>query len=492
MTKLLSLTTFVVLCTNAGFSQNNNVGINTNTPDQSAILHLEADDKGLLVPRLTSTQRDAIASPATGLIIYNSTEDQEEIYNGNCWVPSYLEDCDDCSVDINFAQANYSLNRATNLNLSIPVNVSQTSPGGQNLPVELGVVHDFSEETEITLSQNSVSGTSVVNIDLATNVFETGGNHKLTLLTFCGGRSYARTVDIDISLCDQLVIDSEINNYDISANGSNGSNCVVVTIEENGSVRSTDPAIPAFTTGNINSNCNLGIVNKGYIFGRGGDGPTLMGQDGQDGGDAMQINCNAEIRNTGHIYGGGGSGLTVGAFESLNLGPVSFCVAIGAGGGAGIPDGEGGGDSQGNCTLLFGVWADGRDAGSFYDDNEGFAVSENFSQSLSLGPVNMTISITANGGSGGDFGEAGTSSSQPVDFGGTSLEICINIPFIGDICTPIPGVDAAFNGIANLIIDALDNSTPGEGGYAIKHSGNLNIPDNVNYQTTQLRGEVGN
>ena len=62
-------------------AQQNNVGINTNTPDPSAVLHLESDSQGLLVPTLTTLQRDAIAAPATGLIIYNTDDDQEEIYN---------------------------------------------------------------------------------------------------------------------------------------------------------------------------------------------------------------------------------------------------------------------------------------------------------------------------------------------------------------------------------------------------------------------------
>ena len=42
------------------FSQNNNVGIGTLTPDASAVLDLVPpnSDKGLLVPRLTTVQRN--------------------------------------------------------------------------------------------------------------------------------------------------------------------------------------------------------------------------------------------------------------------------------------------------------------------------------------------------------------------------------------------------------------------------------------------------
>ena len=40
---------------------------------------------GFLLPRLTTTQRDAIASPATGLEIFNTTINEIEFYNGSAW-----------------------------------------------------------------------------------------------------------------------------------------------------------------------------------------------------------------------------------------------------------------------------------------------------------------------------------------------------------------------------------------------------------------------
>lgn len=64
-----------------------NVGIGTTTPESTAILDLFANDKGLLVPRLTTVNRDNIVSPATGLIIYNTSNNRFEYYNGSSWVP---------------------------------------------------------------------------------------------------------------------------------------------------------------------------------------------------------------------------------------------------------------------------------------------------------------------------------------------------------------------------------------------------------------------
>ncbi|HYE78747.1 MAG TPA: hypothetical protein VEI97_12250, partial [bacterium] len=46
------------------------VGIGTTAPDPHAALEIAASDKGLLIPRLDSVQRVAIASPPQGLIVY--------------------------------------------------------------------------------------------------------------------------------------------------------------------------------------------------------------------------------------------------------------------------------------------------------------------------------------------------------------------------------------------------------------------------------------
>jgi hypothetical protein len=64
-----------------------NVGIGTNTPDNSSILDLTATNKGLLVPRLTTVQRVAIAAPATGLLVYDTDFDQFWYFDGTVWIP---------------------------------------------------------------------------------------------------------------------------------------------------------------------------------------------------------------------------------------------------------------------------------------------------------------------------------------------------------------------------------------------------------------------
>jgi hypothetical protein len=62
-----------------------NVGVGTESPEASAALDVESSTTGFLPPRMTSTQRDAISSPAIGLVIYNTSTSCLNIYVGSEW-----------------------------------------------------------------------------------------------------------------------------------------------------------------------------------------------------------------------------------------------------------------------------------------------------------------------------------------------------------------------------------------------------------------------
>lgn len=61
------------------------VGFGTNNPDPSALVDITSNNKGMLVPRLTSAQRTAIASPAPGLLVYDTNTNSFWFYNGTAW-----------------------------------------------------------------------------------------------------------------------------------------------------------------------------------------------------------------------------------------------------------------------------------------------------------------------------------------------------------------------------------------------------------------------
>lgn len=66
------------------------VGIGTTTPDASSILDIVSESKGLLMPRLTTTLRDAIVLPANGLMIYNTDLNDGQLNIGTPAVPNWI------------------------------------------------------------------------------------------------------------------------------------------------------------------------------------------------------------------------------------------------------------------------------------------------------------------------------------------------------------------------------------------------------------------
>ena len=68
---LTSLFILLILLSQTAYSQ---VAINTtgNNPDASAILDISSTEKGMLAPRMHTTERTAISSPANGLLVYDT------------------------------------------------------------------------------------------------------------------------------------------------------------------------------------------------------------------------------------------------------------------------------------------------------------------------------------------------------------------------------------------------------------------------------------
>ncbi len=88
MQRLLPYLLLVVLflfTTNSSFAQ---VGINddNSSPDASSMLDVKSTDKGILVPRMNTTQRTNISSPATGLLVYDTSVNSFWYFNGTTWV----------------------------------------------------------------------------------------------------------------------------------------------------------------------------------------------------------------------------------------------------------------------------------------------------------------------------------------------------------------------------------------------------------------------
>ena len=66
-----------------------NVGIGTTSPSASALLDMNSTTKGFLMPRMTTAQRSAIASPALGLSVFDTDTKTIWAYDGTAWKNLY-------------------------------------------------------------------------------------------------------------------------------------------------------------------------------------------------------------------------------------------------------------------------------------------------------------------------------------------------------------------------------------------------------------------
>ena len=64
---------------------NGNVGIGTSSPSASAILDAQSTTKGVRFPNMTTTQKNAISSPAAGLVVFDTTLAKLCVYSGSAW-----------------------------------------------------------------------------------------------------------------------------------------------------------------------------------------------------------------------------------------------------------------------------------------------------------------------------------------------------------------------------------------------------------------------
>ena len=111
LTRLIQfLFLYTLICFN-GFSQGA-VGIGTNVPDESAILDVFSNNRGILIPRVDGN--DLIPNPIEGLMIYNIQNSSYEYYDGSNWIQVISTPA---KVDLNMgtSRINMSDNRITNV-----------------------------------------------------------------------------------------------------------------------------------------------------------------------------------------------------------------------------------------------------------------------------------------------------------------------------------------------------------------------------------------
>jgi len=471
------------------------VGVNTDQPDLSAVLHLASTDKGFLAPQMTEVERDAINNPAVGLVVANSTSGTVDYYNGTCWLPTFAEDCDACFLDVTPSSTSGEIDRVVLPSVNLNLDIIQTVGTPQQLVVS--ILTTLPDGVTASVNPNPAPSTGVVNIAFTATPFAPDGSFPIVFQVLCGSSTYNIIYTLTILPCYVVDVINSTDNYNLGVEfyithpnaPAAQPVCLVNNIAAGVLVGSTDAAEPAYTTGNtIPAGSLVAIVNDGSIIGRGGDGgdATVTNQgltgDGQDGGDAINLTLNAEIYNNAFIFGGGGGGpsMAFAVSETIDLpSPVpditiGFFIGSGGGGGAGL--GQGGTLPNGIVGLTF--YDEGTDGTGGQPGIPGEGGVLNVPISYTVSGVDISIVPNTIGGNGGPYGFPGTTGSFQV-----GLQACVGVPFVGEVCVPDPPLNIPIPVTAPL---------PGNGGFAIRKNGfTTNIPNNL-YNTALLKGEVGN
>lgn len=254
------------------------VGINQPTPNVNSILDIQSSTKGITIPSLTTTQRDAIPNPIAGLTIYNNTINVHQFWNGTCWVnvgqtvcafqysvgfqnPSHTSDC---LLVSNFSSVNDTIQ--VNLVSGTPSPVILTATG-----MPAGVLVSFSNnyllppQTSImtfTALPSAASGTYTITI-LATSGSTT---QTLTYTLVVFGFNLAITPpDTTVSAGNLTpggyISQAVVSIGNASACGSSGGTAILSATGAPGTINvsfgTTNLPIPGSTIMTITSNCPL-------------------------------------------------------------------------------------------------------------------------------------------------------------------------------------------------------------------------------------------
>lgn len=460
------------------------VGINNATPQSNAILDINSNAKGILIPKLTLAQRNAIATPPLGLIIYNIDDSVAQHYNGTCWLSMYQNDCNACDFTLALSDTFAIINKTTVDSVGITISITQTA--GSTAPINIYYLQNLPTGATVSMSSYVVMGSGTVTLSVEADVFTAPGLYPIAIQALCGTTLKMQTFYVQIDSCYKVFVNSNVTDYDMQLINSLPSNvpiCVIATVQATAKVYGIGTA--GFSTGNIHPLSQVGLVNYGEIYGFGGNGADLAsftnfninnpGAPGFPAGHAINLTVKSHLINQGFIFGGGGGGGSIGWAYTIPL-PWPFpnvSIGLGVGGGGGSPNGLGGSVPTGSFAI--GLIDAGDNATGGLNGSGGAGGVQNIPIAIPLGPVTITVQPNAYGGNGGGYGLPGTSGTMNVD-------VCATLPLIGQLCFgPFPNPP-----YSNTV------SPGGAAGNAVKRNGNtlIGLLDGY-YQVFQIRGQVG-
>ncbi len=179
----------------------NSLGVGTaSAPDSSAALEIRSTTKGLLLPRMTTAQRNSVGAPVEGLLIYNTDTDRIEIYTNTSFASTTtgISDPTVSTGDLLYRASSGAIVRLAIGSASQVLTVSGGIPQWVNASASSGLTDPMSTAGDIII-RNALNATARLGIGAASQV-----------LTVSGGIPQWVSLPADVGFADPLTTNGDL------------------------------------------------------------------------------------------------------------------------------------------------------------------------------------------------------------------------------------------------------------------------------------------
>lgn len=415
----------------------------SSTPHSSAGLEIDFNDRGLLMPRLSTAQRNAIANPAVGLQIYNSSIHCVQVYFPGGWnnvtcdctapppAPSSITSLPNiCPGDTGIQFSITAVPGAADYTWSVPngwqitagqdslimTASSNNSTGNLQISVTANNGCGSSSPTSITINSVSVNPSIVVpngvylNSPATFSSQQSGGTYQWSFASGNPGSSSSASPSVSWSQAGTytVILTQTINGCSATDTAQvTVTNCVYQSGSQTFNANSTGPngSWQTFVVGACTTSVTL-EARGAEGGGGGGKGARMIGTFSVSGGDTLDILVGQQGLSAPNSVGNGGGG---GSFVVKR--GAGLLIAAGGGGGTGHNN------SYGNNAQSHGVTTNTAQAGML----TGGGAAGSGGNGGAIGTCSGSLCSGSWGNAGGGAGYLSNGGSAPRVNGGQAI-----------------------------------------------------------------------